>query len=58
MARTDGRWVVPVATAVAMPVFWVTTPAVLVAIPRLRRKAPAVGGTAATESLASPLAAT
>jgi hypothetical protein len=36
-ARTNRRWVVPVATAVAMPVFWVTTPAVLVAIPRLRR---------------------
>jgi hypothetical protein len=35
-ARTNRRWVVPVATAVAMPVFWVTTPAVLVAIPRLR----------------------
>jgi hypothetical protein len=36
-ARTNRRWVVPVATAVAMPVFWVTTPAILVAIPRLRR---------------------
>jgi hypothetical protein len=39
-ARTDRRWVVPVATAVAMPVFWITTPAILVAIPRLRGKAP------------------
>ena len=39
-ARTDRRWVVPVATAAAMPVFWVTTPAILVAIPRLRKKSP------------------
>jgi hypothetical protein len=39
-ARTDRRWVVPVATAVAMPVFWITTPAILVAIPRLRGKVP------------------
>ena len=37
-ARTDRRWVVPLATALAMPVFWVTTPAVLVALPRLRTK--------------------
>ncbi|HEX7490224.1 MAG TPA: glycosyltransferase family 87 protein [Candidatus Limnocylindrales bacterium] len=37
-ARTDRRWVVPVATVVAMPVIWVTTPAVLMAIPRLRGK--------------------
>jgi len=37
-ARTERRWVVPVATAVAMPVVWITTPAILVAIPRLRRK--------------------
>ena len=37
-ARTDRRWVVPVATCIAMPVFWITTPAILVAIPRLRRK--------------------
>lgn len=43
-ARTDRRWVVPVATAVAMPVFWVTTPAVLVALPRLMTKSrPAEG---------------
>ena len=43
-ARTDRRWVVPVATAVAMPVIWVTTPAILVAIPRLRKRAgPAAG---------------
>jgi hypothetical protein len=40
-ARTDRRWVVPVATAMAMPVIWVTTPAILVAIPRLRKKSPA-----------------
>jgi hypothetical protein len=38
-ARTDRRWVVPVATMVAMPIIWVTTPAILVAIPRLRKKA-------------------
>jgi hypothetical protein len=37
-AWTDRRWVVPVATVIAMPVIWVTTPAVLVAIPRLRGK--------------------
>lgn len=37
-ARTDRRWVVPVATCIAMPVFWITTPAILVAIPRLRKK--------------------
>ncbi len=36
-ARTDRRWVVPVATVLAMPVLWITSPAVLVAIPRLRR---------------------
>ncbi len=46
-ARTDRRWVVPVATAVAMPVVWVTTPAILVAIPRLRRKASAPAGSEA-----------
>jgi hypothetical protein len=39
-ARTSRRWVVPVATAVAMPVVWITTPAILVAIPRLRRRPP------------------
>lgn len=37
-ACTDRRWVVPLATAMAMPVIWVTTPAILVAIPRLRKK--------------------
>jgi hypothetical protein len=36
-ARTDRRWVVPVATMLAMPVLWVTAPAVLTAVPRLRR---------------------
>jgi hypothetical protein len=46
-ARTDRRWVVPVATVLAMPVLWITSPAVLVAIPRLRQKpsAPASKGT-------------
>jgi hypothetical protein len=38
-ARTDRRWVVPVATCIAMPVFWITTPAILAALPRLRKKA-------------------
>ena len=37
-ARTDRRWVVPVAVVIAMPVIWITTPAILAAIPRLRRK--------------------
>jgi len=37
-ARTDRRWVVPVATAIAMPVIWPITPAILMAIPRLRGK--------------------
>jgi hypothetical protein len=37
-ARTDRRWVVPVAVAVSMPVIWPTTPALLVAVPRLRRQ--------------------
>jgi hypothetical protein len=36
-ARTDRRWVVPVATVLAMPVLWITSPAVLAAIPMLRR---------------------
>lgn len=59
-ARTNRRWVVPVATALAMPVFWVTTPAVLVAIPRLRGKAVEAGGPsrepAVTTSSAEPAA--
>jgi hypothetical protein len=43
-ARTDRRWVVPIAMVISMPVIWVTTPAILVAIPRLRRKtAPLLG---------------
>jgi hypothetical protein len=37
-ARTDRRWVVPIAMVISMPVIWVTTPAMLVAIPRLRRR--------------------
>jgi hypothetical protein len=37
-ARTDRRWVVPVAVAVSMPVIWPITPALLVALPRLRNK--------------------
>jgi hypothetical protein len=39
-ARTDRRWVVPVAVAVSMPVIWPITPALLVAVPRLRQKSP------------------
>ena len=35
-ARTERRWVIPVATVLAMPVLWITSPAVLAAIPRLR----------------------
>jgi hypothetical protein len=38
-ARTDRRWVVPVAVAVSMPVIWPITPAILTAIPRLRKEA-------------------
>lgn len=38
-ARSGRRWVVPVATMIAMPVLWVTTPAVLTALPRLRGRA-------------------
>jgi hypothetical protein len=49
-ARTDRRWVVPVATMVAMPIIWVTTPAILVAIPRLRKKALPAVETSAGES--------
>ena len=52
-ARTDRRWVVPVATAVAMPVLWINALAVLVAIPRLRKKAPAVAEPSAPSRLAS-----
>jgi len=37
-ARTDRRWVVPLATVISMPVFWITVPAILVALPRLRSK--------------------
>jgi hypothetical protein len=35
-ARGGRRWVVPVATMIAMPVLWITAPAVLTALPRLR----------------------
>jgi len=56
-ARTDRRWVVPVATALAMPVIWVTTPAILVAIPRLRKKSPAPPADAANGSPAPTIAA-
>jgi hypothetical protein len=38
-ARTDRRWVVPVASTIALPVLWITGPAILVAIPRLRGSA-------------------
>jgi Glycosyltransferase family 87 len=39
-ARTDRRWVVPVASMIALPVLWIIGPAILVAIPRLRGSAP------------------
>ena len=42
-ARTDRRWVVPVAVAVSMPVIWPITPALLVAVPRLRMRASPAG---------------
>jgi hypothetical protein len=45
-ARTDRRWVVPVASVIALPVLWITGPAMLVAIPRLRK--PAAGRVDAT----------
>jgi hypothetical protein len=47
-ARTDRRWVVPLAAMIAMPVLWVISPAVLTAIPRLWRQAP--GGAAPTSA--------
>jgi hypothetical protein len=46
-ARTDRRWVVPLAVAVSMPVIWPITPALLVAVPRLRNKASPSAGVAA-----------
>ena len=36
---TNRRWTVAVATMVAMPVLWITSPAILVAVPRLLRPA-------------------
>jgi hypothetical protein len=39
-ARGGRRWVVPVATMIAMPVLWITAPAVLTALPRLLRRPP------------------
>jgi len=53
-ARTDRRWVVPVATVLAMPVLWITSPAVLAAIPRLRR--PHQDATAEREPLSASAA--
>ena len=35
-ARTDRRWVLPVATTLALPVIWINSLAILVAVPRLR----------------------
>lgn len=52
-ARTDRRWVVPVATVLAMPVLWITSPAVLVAIPRLRRRRSALATQVSAESASS-----
>ncbi len=39
-ARTDRRWTMPVAATIALPVLWITGPAILAAIPRLTRTAP------------------
>ena len=58
-ARTARRWVLPVATAISMPVIWIITPAILVAIPRLRKRSlPAAGRTAnrtETSNVTEPL---
>jgi hypothetical protein len=35
-ARGNRLWVLPVAALLAMPVIWITSPAILTAIPRLR----------------------
>jgi len=45
-ARTDRRWVVPLAVAVSMPVIWPITPVLFVALPRLRKKSPQAAGQA------------
>jgi hypothetical protein len=55
-ARTDRRWAVPVALVIAMPVIWTTTPAVLVAIPRLRGKFPRAAKADAATEPAAPIA--
>ena len=55
-ARTDRRWVVPIAMVISMPVIWVTTPAMLVAIPRLRRRTAPVPGAEAAAVAAEPAA--
>jgi hypothetical protein len=55
-ARTDRRWVVPIAMVISMPVIWVTTPAILVAIPRLRRRTAPVPGAEAAAVAAEPAA--
>ena len=46
-ARTDRRWAVPVAVVVAAPVVWITTPAILMAVPRLRARRIQAGRTSA-----------
>jgi hypothetical protein len=51
-ARTDRRWVVPVAAMIAMPVLWVISPAILTAVPRLRDKPEAVAARRAASSRA------
>jgi hypothetical protein len=51
-ARTDRRWVVPVAGTIAMPVLWVISPALLTAIPRLRDKHEAAAARGAAQSRA------
>ncbi len=61
-ARTDRRWVLPVAMTIAMPVIWITSPAILAAIPRLRRHpeetVPAISAPPRASSPGVPRAAT
>jgi hypothetical protein len=53
-ARTDRRWVVPVASTIALPVLWIIGPAMLVAIPRLRDSSTGPGEAAVAAPAAVP----
>lgn len=58
-ALTDRRWTVPVAATLALPVLWITGPAILAALPALRRVPAAPRAAAMTDGLApKPLART